>query len=94
MVMAYFLIASQDFCAFFSTTCLLKNTNDWYSVFDHGELVGIVFTDLKRLLMLWITKSSVISLPFMVCNTGNWPGLNPLLQIVNNSAGLMVLSQT
>ena len=55
--------------------------------------MGIAFIDLKKLLILWITKSSVGSFPFMMYNTRNCPGLNPIMQIVNNSAGLMVLSQ-
>ncbi len=29
-------------------TCLLKNTDDWYSGLDLGRLVGIVFIDLKK----------------------------------------------
>ncbi len=29
-------------------TCLLKNTDDWYSGLDLGRLVGIVFIDLKN----------------------------------------------
>ena len=81
-------------CLFSTTTCLLKSTIDWYSGLDLAELVGIVFIDLKKAFdNVGITKSSVISLPFMVYNTGNWPGLNPILQIVNNYAGLIVLSQ-
>ena len=28
-------------------TCLLKNTDDWYSGLDLGKLVGIVFIDIK-----------------------------------------------
>ena len=33
---------------FSTTTCLLKSTNDWYSGLDLGELVGLVFIDLKK----------------------------------------------
>ena len=29
-------------------TCLLKNTDDWYSGLDLGRLVGLVFIDLKK----------------------------------------------
>ena len=29
-------------------TCLLKNTDDWYSGLDLGKLVGLVFIDLKK----------------------------------------------
>ncbi len=29
-------------------TCLLKNTDDWYSGMDLGQLVGLVFVDLKK----------------------------------------------
>ncbi|MCP4485226.1 MAG: reverse transcriptase family protein, partial [Flavobacteriaceae bacterium] len=29
-------------------TCLLKNTDDWYSGMDLGQLVGLVFIDLKK----------------------------------------------
>ena len=29
-------------------TCLLKNTDDWYSGLDTGQMVGTVFIDLKR----------------------------------------------
>ncbi len=29
-------------------TCLLKNTDDWYSGLDLGRLVGLVFVDLKK----------------------------------------------
>ena len=40
--------SKSGFLCLFSTTCLLKNTNDWYSGLDLGELVGIVFVDLKK----------------------------------------------
>ena len=76
------------FLCLFSSTCLFKNTNDWYSCLDLGELVGTVFIDLNKHLILWITKSSAISLSSMVYSTG----LNPILQIVNNVTGLMMLS--
>ena len=29
-------------------TSLLKSTDDWYKGFDLGELVGLVFIDLKK----------------------------------------------
>ena len=29
-------------------TCLLKNTDDWYSGLDLGKQVGLVFIDLKK----------------------------------------------
>ena len=29
-------------------TCLLKNTDDWYSGLDLGQLAGLVFVDLKK----------------------------------------------
>ena len=29
-------------------TCLLKNTDDWYSGLDLGKLVGLVFIDFKK----------------------------------------------
>ena len=29
-------------------TCLLKNTDDWYSGLDNGQMVGTVFIDLKK----------------------------------------------
>ena len=32
----------------FNLTCLLKNTDDWYSGLDISILVGIVFIDLKK----------------------------------------------
>ena len=39
----------SDFLRLFSTvTCLLKNTDDWYSGLDHGQFVGLVFVDLKK----------------------------------------------
>ena len=31
-----------------TVTCLLKNTEDWYNGLDLGELVGLVFIDLKK----------------------------------------------
>ena len=31
-----------------TVTCLLKNTNDWYSGMDTGNLAGMVFVDLKK----------------------------------------------
>ena len=40
-------------------TCLLKNTDDWYNGLDLGWLVGIVFIDWKRRLILLIITSSV-----------------------------------
>ena len=55
--------------------------------------MGIVFIDLKKHLILWITKSPAISLPPMVYSTLNCPGFNPILQIINNPAGLMALNQ-
>ena len=33
-------------------TCLLKNTDDWYSGLDLSKLVGLVFIDLKKVLIL------------------------------------------
>ena len=33
---------------FLRLTCLLKNTDDWYSGLDLGQLVGLVFIDLKK----------------------------------------------
>ena len=36
-------------CILHSTaTCLLKNTDDWYSGMDTGNLAGMVFVDLKK----------------------------------------------
>ena len=29
-------------------TCLLKNTDDWYSGLDLGQLMGLIFIDLKK----------------------------------------------
>ena len=49
--------------------------------------MGIAFIDLKKHLMLWITKSSAISLSSMVYSIG----LNPILQIISNVTGLMML---
>ena len=31
-----------------TVTCLLKNTDDWYSELDNGHLLGLVFIDLKK----------------------------------------------
>ena len=31
-----------------TATCLLKNTDDWYNGMDTGNLVGMVFIDLKK----------------------------------------------
>ena len=42
-----------------TVTCLLKNTDDWYSGLDNGQLVGLVLIDLKKLLTPWITQHSV-----------------------------------
>ena len=28
--------------------CLLKSTDDWYSVLDNGEMVGATFIDLRK----------------------------------------------
>ena len=39
----------SGFLRLYSTlTCLLKNTDDWYSGLDLGKLVGLVFIDLKK----------------------------------------------
>ena len=39
----------SGFLRLFSTvTCLLKNTDDWYSGLDLGQFVGLVFVDLKK----------------------------------------------
>ena len=39
----------SGFLHLFSTaTCLLKNTDDWYSGLDLGQFVGLVFVDLKK----------------------------------------------
>ena len=29
-------------------SCLLKNTDDWYSALGNSELIGVVFIDLKK----------------------------------------------
>ena len=31
-----------------TVTCLLKNTDDWYTGLDSGQMLGIVFVDLKK----------------------------------------------
>ena len=39
----------SGFLRLFSTaTCLLKNTDDWYSGLDLRQFVGLVFVDLKK----------------------------------------------
>ncbi len=45
-----FLCQNQSgFREFYSTvTCLLKNSDDWYSGLDTGHQVGLVFIDLKK----------------------------------------------
>ena len=47
--MVYSPTTSQAFLRQRSTvTCLLKNTDDWYSGLDLGKQVGLVFFDLKK----------------------------------------------
>ena len=45
-----FINSNQSgFRKFHSTiTCLLKNTDDWYNGMDTGNLVGMIFVDLKK----------------------------------------------
>ena len=31
-----------------TVTCLLKNTDDWYTGLDSGQMLGMVFVDLKK----------------------------------------------
>ena len=45
----YFSSEQSGFLRLHSTdTCLLKNTDDWYNGLDLGQLVGILFIDLKK----------------------------------------------
>ena len=75
-------------------TCLLKNTDDWYSCLDVGRLVGLVFIDLKKALILLIMTSSVKNFKFMVFSSESCLGSGLTYPTVNNSVGLMVLHQT
>ena len=63
---------------FYKSMSSQKNTNDWYSGLGLGELVGIVFIDQTRHLILWITKSSAASFPSMVYSSLGCLGLNPI----------------
>ena len=62
-------------------TCLLKNTDDWYSCLDLGRLVGLVFIDLKK--AFDTVDHDILCL-----------GLGLTYPTVSNSPGLMVLHQT
>ena len=75
-------------------TCLLKMSDDWYNGLDLGKLVGLVFIDLKRHLILLITKFSVKSLNFMGFSSESFPGLGHTYPTANNFVGLTVSIQT
>ena len=69
-----------------TVTCLHKNTDDWYNEMDARSLVGMVFVDLKKHLILLIIKFSVGSWNLMAFCIGNWPGLDPFYQIEPSTA--------
>ena len=72
-------------------TCLLKNTDDWYSGMDLGKLVGLVFIDLKRLLTLLIIILSARRSSFTVFGNVSSLGLNPTFQTENSFAVLIII---
>ena len=55
-----------------TVTCLLRNVDDWYTGLDSGQMLGMVFVDLKRPLIRLIIAFSVINLSCMGFNRGNW----------------------
>ena len=69
-----------------TVNCLLKNTDDWYNGMDTGNLVGMVFVDLKKLSILLIIKFSVGSWHLMVFCIGNWPGFGSICLIASSTA--------
>ena len=91
---AYFSSHQSGFLRLHSTvTCLLKNTDDWCSDLDLGKLVGLVFIDLKKKLLIQLAMTfSPESWSTMVFKLRNLPGLNLIFLTENNFLGLMVLT--
>ena len=52
-----------------TVTPLLKCTDDWHSGLDTGQMTGLIFTDLKKHLILLIKKSSAKNSIFMAFKT-------------------------
>ena len=51
------------FAPFSTRACLLENKDDWYSGLDLGELVSLVFIDLRKAFDTVQNKISTKSLP-------------------------------
>ena len=82
---------STNKCGFLSLhstlMSLLKSTADWYRGLDLGELVGLVFIDLKKLLIQLTTAFSAKSYSIMMCVRVNFPGLNFTCPTENSFVG-------
>ena len=87
-----FLSPDQSgFRALHSTvTSLLKCTDDWYSWLDTGQMIGLIFVDLKNHLILLIMKSFAKNSIFMVFKTESLHGSNPTCPIGNSLHEQMV----
>ena len=72
---------------------LLKNTDDWYNGLDLGRLVGLVFIDLEKLLILSTMRFSARSWCSTVSNSGNSHGLDHTCATKSNSVRLTVSAQ-
>ena len=67
-------------------TYLLKNTDDWYSGMDLGQLVGLVFIDLKKAHGTVDHEIFLKKAKFMVLNRESCRGLSLTYPCENNSA--------
>ena len=74
-------------------TCLLKMSDDWYNGLDLGKLVGLVFIDLKRHLILSTKIFSVKGSNFMAFSRESFLRLSLTYLTAKNSVGLTVLIQ-
>ena len=90
----HFSSGQSGFLRLHSTlTCLLKNTDGWYSGMDLGKLVGLVLIDLKRPLTPLIIILSAKRSSFTVFGNVSSLGLNPTFQTENSFAVLMGWTQ-
>ena len=68
-------------------TCLIKNTDDWYSGLDTGQMVGTVFIDLKKAFDTVQHDLLCKKLEhYMVSHKGNFLGFNHICLAENSTA--------
>ena len=57
-----------------TVTCLFKNTDDWYTGLGSGQMLGMVFVDLKRAFDTVDQRILCENLSCMGFKKGNSPG--------------------